>query len=495
MLLAGLDVGTTGCKISAFGAEGEFLGRVYRDYQSSRTASEHEIDVLLIWKAVQEVLLEASARWPSIGSIGVTSFGETFVLLDKDDRPLDVSMLYTDPRGANECEWLSEKIGRDVISRITGLNPHPMFGISKMMWKKKHKPEIWHNVKRICLVKDYIVYLLTGKAQIDYSLASRTMAFDIKKLKWSDEIFDASGIDKKLLSSPVPIGTCAGTVKQGIAESLGLKPGTLIISSGHDQVAAAVGSGIFDEDIAVDGAGTVECIAPVFSDVSNFESMIDSGYAMVPYVEAGKYVCYAFLFTGGAAVNWFLENLAGYADLKAKELGKSVFGYFEEHASLPTGLLVLPHFAGAATPHMDNKAKAAIVGLTLSTTQADLFNAIMEGVCYEMRLNIEHLNEAGVYFKKMRATGGGANNRIWMQMKADILNMPITTLGTVEAGGTGAAMMAGVASGLFPDLRLAAKIMVSKSRTYLPRKEIHDSYTVIYQKYRNLYASLRPFFA
>ena len=497
MLLAGLDIGTTGCKISAFNAGGEFLGRVYRDYPISRTASEHEVHVLQIWKSVQEVLRAASTKWSNIGSIGVTSFGETFVLLDKDDKPLDNSMLYTDSRGAEECEWLASKVGNNTISRITGLNPHPMFSISKMMWTKKHKPDVWHSVKRICLIKDYIVYLLTGKAQIDYSLASRTMAFNIKKLNWSDEILSASGIDKSLLSSPVPIGTCAGVVKPNIAESMGLEPGTLIVSSGHDQVAAAVGSGVFDEDIAVDSAGTVECITPVFTEVSNFDCMTRDGYSMVPYVEAGKYVCYAFLFTGGAVVNWFLENLAGYADLQAKEQGKSIYAYFEEYTSqtLPTGLLVLPHFAGAATPHMDNNAKGAVVGLTLSTTLADMYNAIMEGVCYEMRLNIEHLNEAGIKFKKLRATGGGANNQVWMQMKADILNIPITSLHSVEAGGTGAAMMAGVAAGLFKDLRMAAKIMVTENETYFPRKDIHDSYNVFYQKYKNLYVSLKPFFA
>ena len=496
MRLAGLDIGTTGCKISVYNINGEFLGRIYRDYPNTRTTSLHEIDASLIWKAIQEILGEASAKWPDIGSIGVTSFGETFVLLDKNDQPLCHSMLYTDPRGADECEWLSAKLGRSTIARITGLNPHPMYSIPKMMWVKKHKPEVWPKVKRICLMKDYIVYLMTGKSQIDYSLASRTMAFDIKQLSWNDEIFDAAGIDKDLLSEPVPIGACAGAVKPEISESLGLNPSMLIVSSGQDQVAAAVGSGIFDEDIAVDGAGTVECITPVFRSISDYDSMINGGYAIVPYVETGKYVCYAFSFTGGAAVQWFTENLAGYAANRAAEKGMSLYKYFDEYASPsgPTGLLVLPHFAGAATPHMDYNAKAAIVGLTLSTTQADIFNAIMEGVCYEMRLNMEQLKEAGIEFKKLRATGGGANSRVWMQMKADILNLPITSLNSVEAGGAGAAMMAGVAVGVFFDLRQAAGVMVDEKETFMPRKEIHEGYSTIYQKYKTLYASIKSYF-
>ena len=496
MLLAGLDIGTTGCKISVFSTGGEFLGRVYRDYPNTRTTSQHEIDAVLIWKAVQEVLTEASAKWPDIGSIGVTSFGETFVLLDKNDQPLSPSMLYTDPRGAEECEWLSAKLGRDIIAGITGLNPHPMYSIPKLMWVKRHKPEIWSNVGRVCQMKDYIVYLLTGNAQIDYSLASRTMAFDIKQLIWNDQIFDAAGIDKALLSAPVPIGTCAGTVKPEIAKSLGLNPKMLVVSSGQDQVAAAVGSGIFDEDVAVDGAGTVECITPVFRDIENYDSMINNSYAIVPYIEDGKYVCYAFSFTGGAAVQWFTENLAGYAANHAAKKGMNIYKYFDEYASPsgPTGLLVLPHFAGAATPHMDYNAKAAIVGLTLSTTQADIFNAIMEGVCYEMRLNVEQLTGAGIEFKKLRATGGGANSRVWMQMKADILNLPVTSLSTVEAGGAGAAMMAGVAAGVFADLREAAGVMVEEKETFVPRGGFIDGYSFVYEKYKGLYASLKPYF-
>jgi len=494
MLLAGLDIGTTGCKISVYRPDGDYLGRIYRDYPLTRTESEHEVDPALVWKGVQDVLTEAAVKWPDIGGIGITSFGESFVLLDANDRPLHNSMLYTDPRGEEECRQLCEALGSDNIAYITGLNPHPMFSISKLMWIKANRPDIYVRAKRILFMEDYVVYLLTGVAQIDYALATRTMAFDIRRLAWSDEILLAAGISKDLLSKPVPAGSEAGHLKPDAVKKLGFQKDILIVSAGHDQVAAAAGSGVFDESVAVDGAGTVECITPVFTGIPNNDYMTKGNYSIVPHVIPGKYVCYAFLFTGGAAVNWFTENLAGYAAGDAFKKGTDIYEQLGSNIPLdkPTGLLVLPHFAGAATPYMDTGSKAAIVGLTLATTQHDIFCAIMEGVCYEMRLNTERLKEAGVGFNGLRATGGGANSRAWMQMKADILNVPVTALRSTEAGGLGAAMMVGINAGLFTDFYEAAEKMVFETETFFPRPDVCKIYNGLYSKYRQLYAAVRP---
>ena len=494
MLLAGLDIGTTGCKITVYRPDGDYLGRIYRDYPLIRTASEHETDAALIWESVQAVLTEAAVRWPDIAGIGVTSFGESFALLDDNDRPLHSAMLYTDPRGEDECRKLCDAFGRDKLTYITGLTPHPMYSISKLMWIKANHPDIYNKTKKICFMEDYIVYMLTGVRQTDYALATRTMAFDIRKLAWSRDILEAAGIGEDLLPVLVPAGTEAGYIKPGIADKTGLPSDTLIVSAGHDQVAAAVGSGVFDESMAVDGAGTVECITPVFNGIPDNDRMSKNHYPIIPYVIPGKYVCYAFLFTGGAAVNWFTDNLAGYAASEATMNNTDIYTQLSGNIPLekPTGLLVLPHFAGAATPYMDSGSKAAIAGLTLSSTQQDIFHAIMEGVCFEMRLNMERLSEAGVLFGGLRATGGGANSRVWMQMKADILNIPVTALQTAEAGGLGAAMMVGVSKGIFSDLFDAAGKMVFERETFFPRPNISDEYNDIYKRYLQLYTAVRP---
>lgn len=499
MKIAGLDIGTTGCKLTVFDGNGTYLDNAYQDYPVKRGGSEHEINAEAIMEGVLSVMSKMGEKYPDIAGIGVTSFGETFVLADQDGNPLHSAMLYTDPRGAEECRELEEKLGGMAIASITGLRPHEMYSISKIMWMKRNKPELYEQAKHIFLMEDYVVFNLTGTAQIDYSLATRTMAFDITTLQWSKEMFEAADIDVGLMSNPVPTGTSAGPICQEIAKQTGLSVNTQIISVSHDQVAAAVGAGVFDSDAAVDGAGTVECVTPIYDELPNPQTMYDGYYSVVPYVIPGKYVCYAFSYTGGALIQWCVDTLAKKEKELAAEQGTSINKYLESQFSEngsefsePTGMLVLPHFAGAATPYMDIGSKGVIAGLTSGSTVSDIYRACMEGVVYEMVLNMESLRDSGIHFKMLYATGGGARSEIWMQMKADMLNVPITALKTVDAGTVGSAMLTGIAVGCFEDLEDAAKHMVEKRQVYYPRPEMHEKYQEVYKKYRNLYNAVRP---
>ena len=490
-LLSGLDIGTTGCKLSVFDTDGNMLGRIYRDYPARRSVSAQEVDAGAIWQSVQDVLREGAARFPGIAGIGVTSFGETFVALDENDQPLAPSMLYTDPRGEAQCARLADQLGALHIAEISGVSPSPMYSLPKLMWLRENRPDLYARTRRVMQMGEYIVYMLTGVAQVDYSLATRSMAFDIRSLTWSDELLAAAGVDPALFSRPVPTGTSAGRIRPGCA-ALGFAPETIVVSISHDQVAAAAGSGVLDDRATVDGAGTVECMTPVFSEWDTAR-MAAGNYCVVPFVAPGKYVTYAFSYTGGALVQWFTEQLAGNAASRARESGRSVFDELESGwDGEPTGLLVLPHFAGAATPYMDTGSKGVIAGLTLAHTEAQIYAACMEGVCYEMRLNQERLREAGIALSPLRATGGGARSRVWLQMKADMLNLPVNALQTSEAGGLGSAMFVGVALGAFADLSQAAEAMVRTRETFIPRAEYNKKYEAIFQRYRRLYDAVRP---
>ena len=484
MKIAGLDIGTTGCKLTVFNKDGTQLGKAYRDYPVRRAAGAHEIDISTMMESVYAVLEEMAVQYPDIAGIGVTSFGETFVMTDDRGEPLHNAMLYTDPRGAEECAELVKALGAEHIASVTGLAPHEMYSISKMMWLKKHRPEIYQAARRIHLIEDFVVWHLTHKAQIDYSLATRTMAFDIHQLTWSREIFDAAGINVSLMSEPVPTGSPSGTITPTAAQRTGLNGDCVVVSVSHDQVAAAVGAGAFDGSVAVDGAGTVECLTPVYDSIPDIAVMRKSFFSVVPYVIPGKYVAYAFSYTGGALIQWCMETFG------KGETNESMERAYEKDA--PSGLLVLPHFAGAATPYMDTGSKGAILGLTTATTGAELYRACMEGVAYEMRLNYEALRDSGIRFEKLHATGGGARSKIWMQMKADVLNLSITALKTVDAGTVGSAMLTGVAVGAFSDLSDGAAHMVQEMETYYPRKEMHQAYMTIYQRYKNVYNAVRP---
>lgn len=484
MKIAGLDIGTTGCKLTVFDEQGTYLGKAYRDYPVRRQVGGHEIDISTMMESVYEVISEMAAQYPDIGGIGVTSFGETFVMTDETGAPLHAAMLYTDPRGAEECRELCDKLGEKHIAAVTGLRSHEMYSISKMMWIKNHCPEVYAAAKHIFLIEDYVVWHLTGVAQIDYSLATRTMAFDINTLSWSEEIFKAAGIDSSLMGRPVPTGTLAGDVSLAAALKTGLKADTKIVSVSHDQVSAAVGAGAFDASVAVDGAGTVECLTPIYDGVPNVEVMYNGYFSVVPYVIPGKYVAYAFSYTGGALIQWCMET---FGKGETNESMEKAYGKDE-----PSGLLVLPHFAGAATPYMDTGSKGAILGLSTETTVADVYRACMEGVVYEMYLNMQALQGSGVRFEKLNATGGGARSKQWMQMKADVLDLPITALETADAGTVGSAMLTGVAIGHFKDLDEAAAHMVRQTETYLPRAEMHEKYMEIYSRYEKLYQAVRP---
>lgn len=492
MKIAGLDIGTTGCKCTVFNRSGEYLGKSYRDYPVSRDVSGHEVDASVIMDAVYQVLSEVAEKYSDIVGIGVTSFGETFVPTDEAGIPLYPAMLYTDPRGTEECRELIERLGEKTIAKITGLRPHEMYSISKLMWLKKNRQDIYEKTAYIFLMEDYVVYRLTGVRQIDYSLASRTMAFDIQKMEWSIEICNAADIDVQRLSKTVPAGTDAGVIRKDVSEKTGLAENTHIISISHDQIAAAVGAGVFDSAEAVDGAGTVECITPIYDSVPDTDVMYNGHFAVVPYVIPGKYAAYAFSYTGGALIQWCTDTLAKKEKEWAKAEEESVNRYLEKQSKSPTGLLVLPHFAGAATPYMDTGAKGAILGLTTASTTADIYRGCMEGVVYEMLCNIKALEGSGCRFSRLRATGGGARSGEWMQMKADILNMPVTALETEDAGTVGSAMLTGMSLGIFGSLEDAAEHMVEKKKTYNPRVEMHEKYMKIYQRYEMLYQTVRP---
>jgi len=492
MKIGGLDIGTTGCKLTIFSEQGKYIDKAYCDYPIRRKTDGHEVDVSVIMQAVLSVIKAMAQKYPDIAGIGVTSFGETFVMTDAAGQPLHNAMLYTDMRGREECLSLTGKLGGKQIAGITGLRPHEMYSISKMMWIKKHLPEIYSAAHHIFLMQDYVVFHLTGIAQIDYSLATRTMAFDIRAMDWSEEIFQTAGIKKTLMSRTVQSGTDAGAILPEIAQKTGLHQGTRVISVSHDQVAAAVGAGVFDSDKAVDGAGTVECMTPVYDEIPDLDVMYEGYYAVVPYVIPRKYVCYAFSYTGGALVQWCVDTFAKQEKILAERKGISVNELLEGQSEEPTGILVLPHFAGAATPYMDTGSKGAILGLNIEHSVSDVYRACMEGVVYEMVLNMEYLKESGVHFQILHATGGGAKSKVFMQMKADILNIPIVALKTVDAGTVGSAMLTGIAAGFFKDLEDAAAHMVEEGETYYPREDMHQKYTKLYRRYKQVYHAVRP---
>lgn len=484
MIFGGIDVGTTGCKIALYDENAQFLDQFYQEYDAVHKNGMHEIDFNDIRDSVLDILKSATEQY-QITSLGVTSFGETFVMLDENDQVLAPSMLYTDPRGTEECAMLCEKLGEERLTRLTGVKPHQMYSISKIMWHRRNTPEIFSRCKRILLGQDFIVYTLTGNAKIDYSLASRTAAFDVEKCCWLPEVFHAADIDMSLMSEPVPMGTIAGKVRWEIKEKLGIDYDITVVSGCHDQAAAMLGAGIFKPNQAMDGTGTVECIPVILEEKPEDLAFYEGGYSVVPFIN-GLFACYAFSFTGGAALKWFKDNFAG------DSLGDNTYALYDRAVrDDPTGILVLPHFAGAATPYMDNDSTAAFIGITLETTKYDIYKAIMEGTSFEMLLNFNTMRRFTREITEIRATGGGAASDVWLQIKADILNTTITALSCKEAGAAGTAALAGAALGVYSDFVDTISKMSTVRKVFYPNEERQKKYKKLYKKYANLYTAIK----
>ncbi len=492
MAIAGVDVGTTGCKCTVCDSDGSLLSEAYREYDIQKDDDGRELDAWEVWTNVKAVIRQAVSGIDRIHAIGITSFGETTIFVGENDKPLMNSLLYVDPRGEEQCKKLINHFGRDYLFQITGINPHAMYSISKLMWVAENRRDVYERTKHICQFGDYIVYMLSGVWQIDYSLACRTMAFDYRKLDWAEDILQFAGIDKGLMSASAPTGSTAGLIRKEMASELGLSEDTLIVSGCHDQIVAAIGTGCLKCGMAVDGTGTVECITPIFSHPQCSKAMQKYNFVMVPYVEKDTYVTYAFSFNGGSLLKWYRDNLAALEAGGFRKNGINPYDGFNEQMKKgePSGLLVLPYFSGSATPYMDGEITGAILGIRDNTTSIDLYQGLMEGVTYEMRLNLECLKEAGIEVTELRATGGGAQAEVWLQMKADILNKKIVTLGNAQSGTLGCIMMAGTACGIYRNLEEAAKVFVKTGKEYLPDPKKHKMYEAFYIKYKRLYEAV-----
>ncbi len=495
MALIGLDIGTTGSKCTIFDTQGNVCAYAYKEYQVINPYEDYyELNPNEVWEAVKYVINMAVKKFSGdkLLALSVSSLGEAAVPVSKDGEVLYNSMLYMDHRGTKQAEALKEKLGKKEIMRLTGLNVHPMYTINKVMWLKDNMPEIYHKTWKFMLFGEFILYKLGKIPVIDYSLASRTMAFNIIEKRWETKIFEAAGIKQDLFSEAVPSGSMIGEIDNEIAKSLGLPNDLKLVSGAHDQVCAAIGSGVVEGKRAAYGIGTVECITPIYDNPTLNEQMRKNNFACVPYAKENIYTTYAFNFSGGSLLKWFRDNFAHKEILEAKKENKNVYALLDEKASRkPSDLILLPHFAGAGTPYMDTNAVGGIVGLNMQTKSEEIYRAILEGVTFEMRYNLECLKDSGIEVDVLRAVGGGAKSELWLQMKADIMNKKIEVLEVDEAGTLGTIILAGVAIGLYPSLEEAARQLVKVRKIYTPLPKMHEFYTEKYRKYKKMYSAVK----
>ena len=480
-----IDVGTTACKCQLFSEDGDILDYITKEYSLKYIDGFACADITAIRENVLS-MIKAVACKHKIDSICISTFGETFVALDKEDNILFDPMLYLmDKRGEEQAKQISAMLGNEYVFRTTGTVPHTMYSVSKLLWVKENKPNIYQKIDKVLLICDYLGYVLTGKRVIDYSLAARAGVIDIRELRFSHEMCHKLGIKEEWFSVPYRAGHIVGKV---VNRELALEDCTLVLGA-HDQVCTALGAGIIEENRAVDGMGTVECITAVYRGPKEDVRMGEQGYTCIPYAVDGLYCTYIVNYSSGLLINWFkndiLHSYKGEAD--------NVFSYLEKGMkNEPTGIYVLPYFAGAMIPYQDVNAKGAIIGLTASTTDSQIYQAIMEGLSMEMCFESSITEKYGICVRSAVATGGGANSKKWLQLKADIQGIPYATLRSSEGGLCGCAVLQAVAGG--KTFRDAVKIFVKIKDKFSPNRDRAALYAPFYGKYKDLYKSVKEFY-
>ena len=486
MRFLGLDIGTTRMKCGVYNEQGELEYADLVDYGEKNTGKESYVDIEAVLSSAL-ALLGKAYKACAFDSIAVSSIGESFVLLDEKDEVLFYPMLYTDPRGKKEADAQAENAEQFFL--VAGVYPQGMYSAYKLAWIKNGYPEIYAKAKKALLVNEYISYKLTGVRAIDYAQASRTGVFDIRKKEFSPALCALLGINENLFSPAGASGKKVGEVRETIAKEWGVKTPITVVAGGHDQVCATLGSGVTESGLCSDGMGTVECLTAVYGAPSSNCAMGKYGYPIVPFLE-NLYCTYLLNYSCGSLTRWWLSSCF---DEEAIKSGKAFVEMEKDFTDEPTGILVLPYFAGAATPYQDLNAKGGIVNLSLSDTPSRVYQGVLEGLCFEMKLNLATASAFGVRAQKLVATGGGSSSKKWLQMKADILGIPVYPLKTKEAGVCGAAML-GASALLGEDLQTLAKRFVQLETPVLPRKEVTERYEREYEKYEKWYQALKVFF-
>jgi len=487
--LLGIDVGTTGCKVALFSLHGEMLASAYREYDpQSPQAGWAELDAAAIWESVKAAIRSVTAANPKaeIKALSVSSLGEAVVAVSEDRQILGPSLLNFDIRGEEFLDDLSTLIPNERLYAINGNTLGNHYSLTKLKWIQTHQPELYARAYKFLHWSNFIAFMLGADPSVDFSLANRTLLFDIHQGNWSGTLLKEFNIDRSKLPVTVPSGTVIGTVATHIAANLGLSPGVLIVSGAHDQCANAVGCGVVDSGDAVYGMGTYHCITPVFATQLNPQMMIARGLNTEHHAIPDRFVCFIYN-QGGSLVKWFRDTFATVEHHQAEAEGRSVYpALFAEVSPEPSKVMVLPHFSPTGPPKFIADSAGLIAGLHVGTKRGEVLKGIIEGAAFYLKELVDSLPATGIQIENYRAVGGGSRSDAWVQTCADIFGQPFTRPVITEAGALGAAIIAGVGSGVFENYTQGVEFMVKLERTFEPNLLLHERYQTRYQYYQRL---------
>ncbi|MCX7710072.1 MAG: xylulokinase [Clostridia bacterium] len=499
--LLGIDIGTSGTKTVLFDEKGNTVASALQEYPLYQpNLGWAEQDPEDWWKAtyltIREVLHKSGVNPQEVKGIGLSGQMHGAVLLDKDNNVLRKAIIWCDQRSAAECDQITAAIGRERLIEITANPALTGFTASKVLWVKNNEPEVFANVKKILLPKDYIRFRLTGEFATEVSDASGMQFMDIPKRQWSREVLDKLGIDRSMLGEVYESQEVSGKVHRSAAELTGLQEGTPVVGGAGDQAAGAVGNGIVKPGVISSTIGTSGVVFAFSENIS-----IDPKGRVHTFCHAVPNTWHVMGVTQGAGLSlkWFRDNFCIEEKRTAELMGIDPYILMDQEAERISagcnGLIYLPYLMGERTPHLDPNAKGVFFGLSAMHEKQHFIRAVMEGVVYSLKDCLEIIKEMGVDVSEVRASGGGGKSKIWRQMQADAFGTEITTINSSEGGALGVAILAGVGVGIYDSVVQACEEVIKVKTRQNPDQALHAKYQQFYSIYGRLYNSLKKDYA
>jgi xylulokinase len=470
--LVGLDVGTTGVKALTLSPTGDVLRRVEEPYPlSTPYPGWAEQDPEDWWRASEAALAGLGAS--EVAAIGLSGQMHGLVVLDEERRVLRPAILWNDQRTAAECAEIEERLGRPRLVELTGNRALPGFTAPKVLWLRRHEPQVYARIAHVLLPKDYVRLRLTGELATDAADASGTLLFDVARRRWSEEVLAALEIPPEWLPPVLESPAVSGHTRDGVPVAAGA----------GDQAAGAVGVGADRPgplSLVLGTSGVVFAALPGYA--ADPEGRVHAFCHAVP----DAWHAMGVMLAAGGSLRWFRDVLA------PGESFETLTAVAEQWPPGAEGLGFLPYLAGERTPHADPNARGAFAGLSLRHDRGALVRAVLEGVAFGLRDSLELLRELGVEPTVARASGGGVRSALWLRIVASVLGVPLERAEVEEGAAYGAALLGGAAAGVFADVHEAVSACVRVRDRIEPEPAWADAYAHGYERFRALYPALRP---
>ena len=498
--LIGMDVSTTGTKVLLIDESGLVVTTATEEYPMYTPRPQWaEQDPEDWWqatiRAVRHVLRDSRINPSDLAGIGMAGQMHGMVMLDAQGKVLRPCIMWNDQRTAAQCEWIMNTIGRERFLELT-LNPAlPGFTAPKIIWTRENEPEVYARAAKVLLPKDYIRYRLTGVYATEVSDASGTVLLDVGQRKWCEPVLEELGIPADWMPECVESPEITGRVTAEVADLTGLPVGLPVVGGGGDQAASAVGTGTVEPGLISITMGTSGVVFAHTEEPSRDpEGRLHTFCHAVP----GKWHVMGVTLSAGGSFRWFRDTL-GLAEKNIGGLsGVDPYDILTAEASTAPagceGLLFLPYLTGERTPHPDPNARGGFFGLTLRHNKSHMARAVMEGVAYSLRDVIELFRDLAIPIQQVRGVGGGARSTVWRQILADVFGTELVTTNVVDSTPYGAALLAGVGTGVYASVPEACAATVCIVERTEPIAANQLTYNEFYPIYCSLYRALKPAF-